>query len=271
MRLKLILPDIEEPTELTWKFSKPAYLLLSIYNTIRGQKYIKSVPKRFEIPPLGLLTVASLTPAGVDISIIDERIKRVVYDEPVDLVGISVTTQVSARAYTIAEAFRKRGITVVLGGVHPTLLPEEAAMHADAVVVGEAEIVWPQLVEDFQEGRLKKFYYGGHNFDLSYVPNLRRELIDNNQYITPNVVQVGRGCPHNCSFCSVTRVYGGKYRHRPVSEVVREIQSLSGKFILFLDDNLLLIFRYPESRVSAGGQESCKMFQICCWTGRNFG
>lgn len=190
-------------------------------------------------PPLSLAAVAALTPADWDISIADESVQDVEIDGSVDLVGITVLTAVAPRAYFLADAFRRRGVKVVLGGIHVSALPEEAAAHADAVVVGEAEGVWGTVLDDFRRGRLQRFYVGTRQPELAGLPTARRDLFDPRFYLTTGTIQTSRGCPYNCSFCSVTRFFGRTYRVRPVEEVVREIEGMRQRLVLFVDDNII--------------------------------
>jgi len=183
-----------------------------------------------------LLILAGLTPPNIDIEIIDERYQSINFDEPVDLVGITALTSLAPRAYQIADELMKRKVKVVIGGVHPSFLPDEAIQHADAVVIGEAEIVWRQLLEDYASGSLKRFYHSEPP-SLDKVPFPRWELIPNrNRYV--NLIQCMRGCPNNCDFCSVPKFSGRKIRTRPIQQVIEEIKNLPKGFIAFIDDNI---------------------------------
>lgn len=205
------------------------------------------IAKVFKVPPLGLLNVAAITPADVEVSLTDENLEPVNFDRAPDLVGITVMTASAPRAYQIADRFRKLGVSVVLGGPHVTFLPEEASEHADAVVLGEAEGCWQELLQDFQEkGKkaLKRFYEGKNRPDMSTVPLPRVDVLKNHNYTFNNVLHITRGCPHNCSFCSVTRMFGHKIRFRPVEQVVEFVKknrgnSLNQRFFVFTDDNIM--------------------------------
>lgn len=190
-------------------------------------------------PPLNLITVAALTPPEHEIVILDESLTTIDFDEKYDLVGISVMTALAPRAYEIADAFRSRGIPVVLGGMHPSTLPEEAKAHADAVVIGEAEGSWPQLIEDLKNGSLKPFYRQKEPLRLENMAIPRRDLLNRSRYLVPDTVQTTRGCPFACSFCTVSQFFGHEFRFRPVEEVVREVQALEGEVIAFVDDNIV--------------------------------
>ena len=194
--------------------------------------------RKLFVPNLGLLTVGGLTPPDIEVSLTDENVEEINFDKEADLIGISVTTHVAVRAYEISDTFRKKGKSVVLGGLHPSAMPEEAIQHADSVVLGEAEGVWKDLLQDFKSGKLKKFYQSKGWADLGHVSRPRRDLIESKDYRLPNTVETSRGCPFRCSFCSVSLFFGGTYRFRPVQDVVNEVKSLKGKYLAFVDDNI---------------------------------
>jgi len=190
---------------------------------------------------LSLPTIAALTPGDVEVEITDENIEQIDFDEDVDLVGITCNTWLAPRAYEIADEFRKRGVTVVLGGIHPSMLPNEAIQHADAVVIGEAENVWANLVEDFKGKKLQPFYKSSEFPKLENLPIPHWELLKNNRYFY-HTIQTARGCPYNCEFCTVKAMSGGKYRYKPVKDTIRELEVLldiEKKLIFFVDDNLI--------------------------------
>ena len=218
--------------------------LLLIFPMGKGRVMGKS--SHFKLAPLSLPHIAGLTPRDVDIQIVDELIDEVDFDIDVDLVGLSVLTPMATRAYEIADRFRKRGIKVVMGGVHITMCSEEASLHADALVLGEAEETWPKLIEDFKKGRLQKIYRCPRSPDLKGLPLPRWDLLKM-MYLPAYVVQTTRGCPFDCEFCAVTTFFGGKYRSRPIEEVVNEIKTLIeskrqrsplGDIFFFTDDNI---------------------------------
>lgn len=191
------------------------------------------------LPPLALMAVAALTPDDYEITIVDEEIEKVDFDKPADLVGITLLTKTAKHGYEIADRFRERGVQVVLGGMHATVLPEEAATHADAVVIGEAEGVWHQVLADVRAGKLRQFYRNDTVFDLARLPRPRRDLINSDGYLTTNFIQTTRGCPHRCSFCSIHAVYGTEYRCRPVADVITEVESFPSPGAVFIDDNIV--------------------------------
>jgi len=187
------------------------------------------ISKFFRFPPLNLALLAALAPE-YNYKIIDENIDEVDLEseevKEADLIGLTVMTAQAPRAYELADKFRKMGKTVVMGGMHVSAMPEEAIRHCDAVVVGEAEEVWPKLLRDWERGKLKKIYKSKELPDLSGLPIPRRELLKRKNYIVPNTLQVSRGCPFNCSFCAVSRFFGKRYRFRPVKEVIKEIEKM---------------------------------------------
>ena len=195
--------------------------------------------KAFHIPQMGLALLAALTPSDIDVSITDELVEPINFDNKVDLVGITVSTKTAVRAYEIADDFRSRGVPVVLGGIHPTAVPYEAIQHADAVVIGEAEGVWTQLLEDCGNGKLNKCYRSDKFPTLENLPLPRRELFQRDKYVSLNFLQTSRGCPFACHFCSVSTLYGSGVRLRPVDDVIREIETLEGNELLFIDDNII--------------------------------
>ncbi len=187
-------------------------------------------------PPLGLACLAAVTPGDWDVKILDENFVPCKF-ETADLVGITAFTSSINRAYDISKMFREAGITVIIGGIHASMVTEEVLDHADSVVIGEGEEIWPGILEDFKSGSLKRRYRAeiidiGHSF-----PAPRRDLLDK-RYIW-NSVQTSRGCPFDCTFCSVTRYQGSNFRQRNVDEVLEELESIPGKHIAFVDDNLI--------------------------------
>jgi radical SAM superfamily enzyme YgiQ (UPF0313 family) len=149
------------------------------------------------------------------------------------------------RAYQIAEEFRRRGRRVVMGGFHVTMLPEEAKQHCDAIVCGEAENTWPELIDDFRAGKMRQVYQSKELADITKLPVPRYDLLNRKGYaLRAMPVQTTRGCPRNCDFCSVTQFYGGSYRFRPIEHVVRDVKATGRKFISFIDDNIAANARY---------------------------
>lgn len=197
----------------------------------------------FKIQRVCLPLLAALTPPGHTIRIVDEDFASDDTSENFDLVGITIMTEHALRAYQIAELYRKRGAKVVLGGVHPTLLPEEASKYADSIVIGEAEEVWPKLLFDASSGQLQKVYRAAKPPVLKGLPIPKRDLYPNLTYksYTPLTtgLEASRGCPYNCEFCSVSQLTGRHLRCRPIHEVIAEVEALDSTApLLFVDENL---------------------------------
>ncbi len=193
----------------------------------------------FTLPPMALAILASLTPPEIEIKITDELVEDVDLTASPDLVALSVNTTNSLRAYELARHFRAQGAKIVMGGIHPSVMPEEALEHADSVVVGEAEAVWPELIADFQKGRLKEVYTSSKQPEMDMVPKPAWHLLRQQRYFVRRTFQVSRGCPYGCSFCSSTRFFGRKYRFKPIERVVDEIKNYEKSFIVFVDDNII--------------------------------
>ena len=188
--------------------------------------------------PLSLMVLAGLTPPEWEISIVDENLGVPDYTSMPrpDLVGITAFTSQANRAYEVAAHFRRLGVPVVMGGIHATMCLDEVIEHVDSVVTGEAEGIWPHVLEDIQDGSLKRRYDGGLA-EIRDVPLARHDLLPTGYAC--GAVQTTRGCPLNCSFCSVTAFNGARYRQRPIPDVVREFQSVCEKRVLVVDDNLI--------------------------------
>ncbi len=189
--------------------------------------------------PLQLAVLASLTPRDVEVSVYDDRIETVPLDESTDLVAITVETFTARRAYQIADEYRKRGVPVILGGMHPTLVPEEAALHADAVYTGDAEDLWEQVLEDARQGRLQPFYQGRRAiFRDAFVTDWN--VFRGKKYLPLSLVQLGRGCLFNCAFCVTGAFFGGTCSYRRTEDLLAELHSLRrGRVVVFTDDNVV--------------------------------
>lgn len=186
--------------------------------------------------PLTLTTLAALVPDEMEaeVTIQDEGVQPLNLDFEADLVGISCITGTALRGYAIADQMRARGLPVIFGGVHATLLPDEAQRHADSVVVGYAEHSWPEALRDFKAGRLKKRYQSPTGRTLE-VPIARRDMLDRKRYATVNSIEATRGCPHKCDFCAVPAAWANTYSHRPIPDVIRELRTFEGNKALFID------------------------------------
>ena len=209
--------------------------------------------KSLRYAPLTLTTLAALVPDELeaDITLIDEGIETIPDDLQADLIGMTVITGSSMRAYELADRFRARGITVVLGGPHVTLMPREAARHADAVVTGYAENTWPELLRDFARGGMRPRYDQEADFDLSSPVFPRRDLLDSRKFFTMNVFEATRACIHGCEFCVVPSAWGRKPYQKPVAHVVEDIRRQGARKLIFLDLNLIADPDYAEELFSA--------------------
>jgi radical SAM superfamily enzyme YgiQ (UPF0313 family) len=196
----------------------------------------------FKLQRVNLPLLAALTPPGHTMTLVDEAFAPDDMNQDVDLVGITVMTDLALRAYHIADTYRRKAVKVVMGGIHPTVLPDEALEHADAVVVGEAEGIWPRLLSDAASGQMQRLYRAGKMTDLQGLPKPRRDLFPGTNgkgYIpVPIGVETSRGCPYDCEFCSIGQTLGHHYRVRPVQEVIAEIESMDSPHLFFVDDAL---------------------------------
>lgn len=193
--------------------------------------------KVLAIPPLNLAMIARYTPERFDVQLVDEAVEDLDFDSPADLVGITCMTPLAPRAYEIAGEFKKRGVPVVMGGIHASYMQDEALRYVDAVVSGEAETTWPQLLEDFENGRMQKVYAVSEQPDIENLQPPRRDLLHGKYFV--DTVQTGRGCPINCNFCSVTAFNGPRYRLRSIDSVIEEIKQIKSKRIFIVDDNIV--------------------------------
>ena len=191
--------------------------------------------------PLTLTTLAALIPADLEVSLqlVDEGIDDVDTQLDADLVGMTVITGTAMRAYELAARFRARGIAVVLGGPHVTLIPDDAQPHADAIVVGYAEETWPRLLRDFAAGRMATRYVQGPGLSLADQPFARRDLLPRNRFITNDVFEATRGCVHSCEFCVVPSAWGLKPLQKPVEDVVADIRQKRARKLIVVDLNLI--------------------------------
>lgn len=188
--------------------------------------------------PACFAVLKSLTPPDVETNLIDERLEPITFDVPTDLVAITVETYTARRSYQIAAEFHRRGVPVVMGGYHPTFLPEEALQFADSVVCGDAESVWEEVVEDARRNRMQPLYRADQLPELGGL-ELDRSIFRGKRYAPVTLVQYGRGCRYNCDFCSIRAFYGDRLRQRPIAEVVEEIKRVGRRNVVLVDDNIL--------------------------------
>jgi len=187
--------------------------------------------------PLVFAILSALTPSRHERVLYDDRLEQIPLDDPTDLVAITVETYTARRAYSIADVYRRRGVPVVMGGYHATLATEEVLEHADAVVVGDAELVWATILDDAEAGTLQHIYRDPGNASLAGL-QVDRSIFAGKSYLGMPIVQFQRGCRYACEFCSIRAFYGSEQRTRPVDEVLAEIRGLGERTIFFADDNL---------------------------------
>ncbi len=211
--------------------------------------------KSLRYQPLTLTTLAALVPPELDanVAVYDEGIQDVPESLDADLIGLTVITGTAPRSYELAARYRAQGKTVVLGGPHVTLVPDESVEHADAICVGYAEDTWPQLLRDFANHSLQRVYRQAHDFSLDRpdMPFARRELFDKRHFLTQAVFEATRACGHDCEFCIVPSAWGSRQFQKPVSWVVEDIRRTGQKRILFIDLNLVADKAYARELFTA--------------------
>lgn len=225
----------------------------------------KKPPIGLKIPQLALHILAALTPPDIALTVVDEQIKDIDFNKEYDLAGISIMTANAPHGYKIAQRLKEKGTKIVFGGIHASILPDEALKYGDAVVIGEAEGIWKTVLEDFKNNQLKKIYRPAP-FDLSKSPLPRRDL-----KLEPVILGLKwpgffttRGCPYNCEFCSVSDVFGKKVRHLSVAHVIKDIENAGSKIFLNLDDNVVGNPKYAKElfralaplKIQWGGQST---------------
>jgi radical SAM superfamily enzyme YgiQ (UPF0313 family) len=227
--------------------------------------------------PLTLTTLAALVPPelAAEVTLVDEGIADVDPDLDADLIGLTVITGTAVRAYALAAQFRRRGIPVVLGGPHVTLVPDDAQPHADAIVVGYAEDTWPELLRDAAAGRLRPRYDQQPGLSLANRPFARRDLLPRGRFITNDVFEATRGCVHSCDFCVVPTAWGLSPFQKPVEDVVADIRQKGARKLIFVDLNLIADPEYAARLFTAliplrvqWWRRRCSAISRSCWRSR---
>src|SRR4051812_38416769 len=208
--------------------------------------------RTWQMEPLPIAVLAALTPKDVSIAFYDDRMETIPFDRPSDLVAIPVETYTAKRAYQIASEFRRRRVPVVMGGFHATLMADEVKEYAEAVVVGEAEEVWPQVIDDARTGRLRPIYQSNHQPDLAAV-RYDRSLFRGRRYLRLGLVETGRGCRFPCEFCAVQTFFHRTARHRPIDAIVAELAELRSekRLFFFVDDNFAADLSFARELATA--------------------
>lgn len=196
-----------------------------------NQKYIGT----WKMEPLTVAVLKSLTPKEIETEFYDDRIENINYNSNADIVAINAETYTAQRAYTIADKFKAKGKTIIMGGYHVCAVPYEALEHADCIINGNAENVWLELLNDYKNNRLKKIYTGETQF-TNKLPD--RSIFKNKKYLPVSLIETGRGCPNSCEFCSICAFYKKRYKPRNIDEIIKEIKQLKPKLIFFVDDNI---------------------------------
>jgi radical SAM superfamily enzyme YgiQ (UPF0313 family) len=198
----------------------------------------------FGYPIITLPHMAAITPAKYDVKIVNENYENIDFEEDVDLVGITCYTMTAPRVYEIADEFRKRGKKVVLGGYHPTAMPQEALQHADSILLGMAEASWPRLLEDAEKGKLKKIYEKDINFDMAKIPPIRRDLIKHNPML--GAIQTTRGCTNKCEFCAISSFCEHGVKQRPIKNVIEEMKQMDNRIFIIHDPHITTNRKYAK-------------------------
>lgn len=216
-------------------------------------RYNGNFGRALHYAPLTLTTLAALIPDKYEAEVViyDETAGKIPLDIRADLIGITCITGTASRCYAYADYYRQKGITVFIGGVHPSMMPEEAAMHADVVFTGFSEYTFPQMLEDFVNHRLKSRYDQGCDFALEGRVIPRRELLNKKRYITTSTIEAIRGCAHPCTFCAYPAAFGRKVYKRPIKEVVAEMEALPSRLVVIPDVNLIADKEYAKELFTA--------------------
>ncbi|MBQ4077862.1 radical SAM protein [bacterium] len=216
-------------------------------------RYNGSFGKALHYAPMTMPTLAALIPPelNAEIKFYDETVEKIPLDIEADIICMTAITGTASRAYTYGDYFRKRGITVFLGGVHPSLCPDEARNHCDVLFRGLGDYTFPQALRDYKNGCLKSEYTDYENTSIAGRPLPRRDILKKNSYVTYNTMEIIRGCPHHCSFCAYPAAFGRNIIYRPIDDVINEMKTLKGDEVLFPDVNLISNIDYAKRLFTA--------------------
>jgi radical SAM superfamily enzyme YgiQ (UPF0313 family) len=220
-------------------FARPQRFRLTIVHPCVGRRIgMKRYIRTWTMEPIPAAMLAALVPRDVELRFYDDRLERIPYDEPTDLVAISVETYTARRAYQIASEFRRRRVPVVMGGFHATLCPDEVSRHCESIVLGEAERLFPQAIDDYRRGRPQKTYRSDERPVLDVTPD--RSVFQGKRYLPMRLVEFSRGCRFRCDFCAIQSFFHATHRHRPLDRVLEEVRRVRrpGQMIFFIDDNI---------------------------------
>jgi radical SAM superfamily enzyme YgiQ (UPF0313 family) len=225
---------------------------LTLIHPAIGRREGVNYMRTWQMEPLPIAVLVGLTPPDVEIRFHDDRLEKIPFDEPTDVVAIPVETYTAKRAYQIASEYRRRGIPVIMGGFHATLAPDEVARYAESVVLGEAENVWAEVIDDARHGRLKPAYKAAERPALAQIRYDRR-LFASRRYLPIGLIETGRGCKFPCEFCAVQTFFDRTARHRPVDAIMAELRELKQrhKLFFFVDDNFAASLKYAKELVTA--------------------
>lgn len=223
--------------------------ILLLQPTIKQySNYLDILTSRFlPDPQITLQQLATITPEKHTVKLLDEAYQKINFDEKYDLIGVTCCTSSAPRAYEIADEFKRKGNTVVLGGYHPSALPQEAKQHADSVVIGEAENLWNALLNDLENNQLRPFYHSREPADLNNLPPLKRGI---GEFYSPIArIEATRGCPYKCDYCSISnsKIGWNIFRKKPIENVIKEIQSIPQKNLIFCDTSFTVDVEYTKS------------------------
>lgn len=212
---------------------KITFILPAVGRKIKQRKYLKT----WQMEPLAIAQLASLTPLDVEMEFFDDRVEEINYQTQTDLVAINIETYTAKRAYEIAKEFKSFGRKIIMGGFHATLFSEEVLDYADAVLIGEAENLWAKVISDCKNNNLQAVYKAEERPSLAGIlPN--RSIYKNKKYLKLGLIETGRGCYFKCDFCSIASFYNYTYKYRPVKDILNEIKDQSYKYYFFVDDNI---------------------------------